>query len=57
MLALQNKCFSICWKILEEIEQGVLVVWLTGLAQGLKFICLRISTCLKVRIVRTCLYC
>ena len=40
MLALQNKCFSICWKILEEIEQGVLGVWLTDLAQGLKFICL-----------------
>ena len=56
MLALQNKCFSTCWKIWEEIEQGVLGVWLTSLAQGLKFICLRISTCLKVRIVRTCLY-
>ena len=57
MLALQNKCFSICWKILEEIEQGVLGVWLTSLAQGLKFICLQIGTCLKVHIVRMCLYC
>ena len=57
MLALQSKCFSICWKILEEIEQGVLGVWLTSLAQGLKFICLQIGTCLKVHIVRMCLYC
>ena len=57
MLALQNKCFSTCWKIWEEIEQGVLGVWLTSLAQGLKFICLQIGTCLKVRIVRMCLYC
>ena len=57
MLALQNKCFSTCWKIWEEIEQGVLGVWLTDLAQGLKFICLWIGSCLEVRIVRTCLYC
>ena len=33
-----------CWlcriSVSPEIEQGVLGVWLTDLAQGLKFICL-----------------